>query len=471
MAAEIVMPFVLGKSAGGGASTYTGYILDLRTGKWLDTILEELGEGSHDYTAGTGVNISAGYVISLNPATNNALGGVKLGATASDTSRPVTDDGSGNARVVMQEADGTHKGVTRLTTTSTATADAQSDTTAITPKAVAAMITSASGNYTAGTGIDITGSVISITTAYAGKIDKIGDVSGYGANDTIAGKIAALEGINYTGGTGVSVSAGYVISLNAATNNAIGGVKLGATASDTSRPVTDDGSGNARVVMQEADGTHKGVTRLTTTGTATADAQSDTTAITPKAVAAMITSASGNYTAGTGIDITGSVISITTAYAGKIDKIGDVSGYGANETIAGKIAALEGINYTAGTGVSVSAGYVISLNAATNNAIGGVKLGATASDTSRPVTDDGSGNARVVMQEADGTHKGVTRLTTTGTATADAQSDATAITPAATAAKIAAEFAARIWVGTQAQYDLIVTKDNNTLYFIKEETV
>lgn len=25
-----------------------------------------------------------------------------------------------------------------------------------------------------------------------------------------------------------------------------------------------------------------------------------------------------------------------------------------------------------------------------------------------------------------------------------------------------------IWTGTQAQYDAIVTKDNNTLYFIKE---
>jgi hypothetical protein len=284
MAAEIVMPFVLGKSAGGGASTYTGYILDIRTGKWLDAILEELGEGAHDYTAGTGVNISAGYVISLNPATNNALGGVKLGATASDTSRPVTDDGSGNARVLMQDADGTHKGVARLTTTGTATADAQSDVTAITPAAVAAMIAGAGGNYTAGTGIDITGSVISVSTAYAGKIDKIGDVSGYGANDTIAGKIAALEGINYTGGTGVSISAGYVISLNPATNNALGGVKLGATASDTSRPVTDDGSGNARVLMQEADGTHKGVAQLSTGATILSDAQSDAKAVTPNAL-------------------------------------------------------------------------------------------------------------------------------------------------------------------------------------------
>lgn len=284
MAAEIHLPFVLGESGDGGAGTYTAYILDVSRNKRLDVVLDDIEQNAHSYTGGDGVNVSSGYVISLTTATASKIGGVKLGATASDTNRPVSVDSNGNAQVAMQEADATHKGVARLTTTATASADAQSDATAITPKAVAAMITSAGGNYVAGTGIDITNGTISVTAAYVGKIDKIGDVSGYGANDTIAGKIAALEGINYTGGTGVSISAGYVISLNPATNNALGGVKLGATASDTSRPVTDDGSGNARVLMQEADGTHKGVVRLTTTGTATADAQSDTTAITPAAV-------------------------------------------------------------------------------------------------------------------------------------------------------------------------------------------
>jgi hypothetical protein len=180
----------------------------------------------------------------------------------------------------------------------------------------------------------------------------------------------------------------------------------------------------------------------------------------------MIAGAGGNYTAGTGIDITGSVISVSTAYAGKIDKIGDVSGYGANDTIAGKIATLEGISYTGGDGVNVSSGYVISLTTATSSKIGGVKLGATASDTNRPVSVDANGNAQVAMQEADATHKGVARLTTTATASADAQSDATAITPKAVAPLLDAALAKLIWMGTKAQYDDIATKDPNVLYFV-----
>jgi hypothetical protein len=90
------------------------------------------------------------------------------------------------------------------------------------------------------------------------------------------------------------------------------------------------------------------------------------------------------------------------------------------------------------------------------------------------VSVDTNGNAQVAMQEADATHKGVARLTTTATASADAQSDTTAITPAAvqnvvsgmvqTAANTAVNN--KMWFGTKAQYDAIVPKDSNILYFI-----
>ncbi len=143
MAAEIHLPFVLGESGDGGAGTYTAYILDVSRNKRLDAVLDEIEQNAHSYTGGDGVNVSAGYVISLTTATASKIGGVKLGATASDTNRPVSVDANGNAQVAMQEADATHKGVARLTTTATASADAQSDATAITPKAVNASLNTA----------------------------------------------------------------------------------------------------------------------------------------------------------------------------------------------------------------------------------------------------------------------------------------------------------------------------------------
>lgn len=111
-----------------------------------------------------------------------------------------------------------------------------------------------------------------------------------------------------------------------------------------------------------------------------------------------------------------------------------------NQWLSVTVAGGGGANYTAGDGISISSSKVISASSATKAAKGTVQL----SDSTTIATD----------------------LTS--------QNDTKAVTPKAVSTAIensveqAAENAvdARIWVGTKDQYDAIVTKDPDVLYFV-----
>jgi hypothetical protein len=135
-----------------------------------------------------------------------------------------------------------------------------------------------------------------------------------------------------------------------------------------------------------------------------------------------------------------------------------------------------GATYTAGDGISISSGNVISVAAATSSAYGGVKLGVTSTETNRAVLLDGNGKAYVALQAATNAAKGTVQLSDSTNIATDLtnQNDTKAVTPKAVSTAIensvrqAAENAvdARIWVGTKVQYDAIVTKDPDVLYFV-----
>jgi len=140
------------------------------------------------------------------------------------------------------------------------------------------------------------------------------------------------------------------------------------------------------------------------------------------------------------------------------------------------VAGGGGVTYTAGDGISISSNNVLSVKAATSGAYGGVKLGFTSAETNRAVQLDGNGKAYVALQAATNAAKGTVQLSDSTTITDDLtdQIDTKAVTPKAlttaieNSVKKAAEDAvdARIWVGTKVQYDAIVTKDPDVLYFV-----
>lgn len=125
-----------------------------------------------------------------------------------------------------------------------------------------------------------------------------------------------------------------------------------------------------------------------------------------------------------------------------------------------------GVTYTAGDGINISSGNVLSVKAATGSTYGGIKTGATETYLNRAVTLDVDGKAYVEMPVASNVMAGISMLSgSTNIATDIANEvDTKAVTPKA----LATYYASKIWVGTQAQYDAIVSKDANKLYFIQE---
>lgn len=91
------------------------------------------------------------------------------------------------------------------------------------------------GSYTAGTGIDITNNVISLKTA---STSVLGGVKVDGTTITINnGVISAVGGgggTTYTAGYGISISSNNTISLKAASENEIGGLRVKVPSSDPS---------------------------------------------------------------------------------------------------------------------------------------------------------------------------------------------------------------------------------------------
>ena len=135
-----------------------------------------------------------------------------------------------------------------------------------------------------------------------------------------------------------------------------------------------------------------------------------------------------------------------------------------------------GVTYTAGDGINISSGNVISVKAATGSAYGGIKIGATETYLNRAVTLDLEGKAYVEMPVASNVMAGISMLSGSANIATDIANDVDtkAVTPKALATAMensvgqAAENAvdARIWVGTKVQYDAIVTKDPDVLYFV-----
>ncbi len=135
-----------------------------------------------------------------------------------------------------------------------------------------------------------------------------------------------------------------------------------------------------------------------------------------------------------------------------------------------------GVTYTAGDGIDISSDNVLSVKAATSSTYGGIKTGATETYLNRAVTLDIDGKAYVEMPVASNVMAGISMLSGSTNIATDITNDVDtkAVTPKALATAIensvgqAAENAvdARIWVGTKVQYDAIVTKDPDVLYFV-----
>lgn len=147
-----------------------------------------------------------------------------------------------------------------------------------------------------------------------------------------------------------------------------------------------------------------------------------------------------------------------------------------NQWLSVTVAGGGGVTYTAGDGINISSGNVLSVKAATGSAYGGIKIGATETYLNRAVTLDFDGKAYVEMPVASNVMAGISMLSGSTNIATDITNDVDtkAVTPKALATAIensvgqAAENAvdARIWVGTKVQYDAIVTKDPDVLYFV-----
>ena len=136
--ATLKLPFALEKpSASIGVCDVTE-IWDSVNSQWLSVTVT--GGGGATYTAGDGINISSDNVLSVKAAASSAYGGVKLGATSTETNRAVQLDSNGKAYVALQAATNAAKGTAQLSDSTTIATDLtnQNDTKAVTPKAVSA---------------------------------------------------------------------------------------------------------------------------------------------------------------------------------------------------------------------------------------------------------------------------------------------------------------------------------------------
>lgn len=94
---------------------------------------------------------------------------------------------------------------------------------------------SGGGLYTAGTGIDITNNVISLLTASTSVLGGVRvDGTTITINDGVISAVGGGGGTTYTAGYGISISSSNKISLKAASENEIGGLRVKVPSSDPS---------------------------------------------------------------------------------------------------------------------------------------------------------------------------------------------------------------------------------------------
>ena len=184
------------------------------------------------------------------------------------------------------------------------------------------VISATDTTYTAGTGLDLTGSAFGLNTstqntlaAVAGKQDALTA----GSNINISGNTISAIDTTYTAGDNVSISAGNVISATDTTYTAGSGISISA--------------GNV----------------ISATG-----------------------GGGGSYVAGTGIDITGDTISLDSGTQSTLSSVAgkqDALTAGSNISIsAGNVISATDTTYTAGDGLALSGG-VFSLSTATKNSL------------------------------------------------------------------------------------------------------
>ena len=133
-----------------------------------------------------------------------------------------------------------------------------------------------------------------------------------------------------------------------------------------------------------------------------------------------------------------------------------------NQWLSVTVAGGGGVTYTAGDGINISSGNVLSVKAATGSAYGGIKTGATETYLNRAVTLDVDGKAYVEMPVASNVMAGISMLSGSANITTDITNEVE--TKAVTPKALGAFHDSKIWVGTQAQYDAIQTKDANKFY-------
>ena len=105
------------------------------------------------------------------------------------------------------------------------------------------------GSYSAGTGIDIIGSTISLKQATTSSLGGVIVSPGKGLNFTngvLSFTGGGGSGTSYTAGDGIDLT-NNAITVKTASSSEIGGIKLGYTQSGKTYPVLVDGSGNAYV--------------------------------------------------------------------------------------------------------------------------------------------------------------------------------------------------------------------------------
>ena len=137
MALKLGFPLVAPDAANHVGVTTVSEIWDNINHQWLSVTVA--GGGGVTYTAGDGINISSGNVLSVKAATGSTYGGIKIGATETYLNRAVTLDVDGKAYVEMPVASNVMAGISMLSGSTNIATDITNDvdTKAVTPKALA----------------------------------------------------------------------------------------------------------------------------------------------------------------------------------------------------------------------------------------------------------------------------------------------------------------------------------------------
>lgn len=224
------------------------------------------------------------------------------------------------------------------------------------------------GEYIAGEGIRISGETISLTTQVLNQLSQIAGKQAKltaGANINInSSNVISATDTTYTAGSGISISGGVIsntspgITYTAGDNISIEGTEISAT--DTTYTAGANVSISDANVISATDTTYTAGSNVQISGENVISA-TDTT-----------------YSAGTGLDLTGSAFELDSATQSALASISgkqDALIAGSNISLTGNVISATDTTYTAGTNISIT-GTTISATDTTYTAGSGIAISA-----------------------------------------------------------------------------------------------